>query len=80
MGVITAETVEEDSQMPANVLLHFALESLGDLSLGCLLLLCKHDHFRWTWLNRMVHSTAYRVVVIVLFNLLTSYLTVRAIG
>lgn len=66
--------------MTANVLLHFGLEGLGDLSLGCLLLLCRHDHLRWAWANRVVHSRAYQVVVIVLFNLLTSYVTVQAIG
>lgn len=66
----------------SNVLIHFGLELLGDLSLGCMLLLCKHDHFngRLAFLNRVVHSRAYQWTIIALFNLATSAITVQVVG
>lgn len=66
--------------MMTDVLVHFVLEGLGDLGLGCLLLLCKHDHLPRPWMNKVVHARAYQFTLIVLFNLLTSYLMVRAVG
>lgn len=63
-----------------DVLVHFGLEGLGDASLGCMLLLCKHDHFASPRLNRLIHSRYYKWGVLILFNLLTSYITVKAVG
>lgn len=64
------------------ILFHFGLELLGDLSLGCMLLLCRHDHFegRLAWLNRVVHSRAYRWGILLLMNFVTSAITVQIIG
>jgi hypothetical protein len=64
----------------SNILIHFGLETLGDISLGCMLLLCKHDHFNSPRLNKIVHSLAYQWTILVLFNILTAIITVQIIG
>lgn len=66
--------------MVSNVIVHFGLELLGDISLGCMLLLCKHDHLPYAWMNRVVHSRAYQWTILGLFNLITSIITVQVIG
>lgn len=60
---------------------HAGIETLGGLGVGCVLLLCSHDHFhgRFAFVNRLVHSRAYRATVIGAFYLLTSVATVFAL-
>lgn len=60
---------------------HAGIEAIGGLGVGCVLLLCHHEHFhgRLAWVNRVVHSRAYRAGVISLFYLLTSLATVLAL-
>lgn len=60
---------------------HAGIEALGGLGVGCVLLLCHHDHFhgRFAFVNRLVHSRAYRAGVISAFYVATSVATVLAL-
>ena len=60
------------------VVAHAGIEAVGGLGVGCVLLLCNHEHFhgRLAFVNRLVHSRAYRAGVIGLFYALTSLATV----
>jgi len=60
---------------------HAGIEALGGIGVGCLLLICEHDHLRGrlAFVRALARSRAYRASVIGLFYLLTSVATVALI-
>ncbi|MEJ7717469.1 MAG: hypothetical protein ACR2LY_06970 [Thermoleophilaceae bacterium] len=60
---------------------HAGIEAVGGLGVGCMLLLCHHEHFhgRLAFVNRIVHSRAYRAGMVGLFWLATSLATVLVV-
>ncbi len=60
---------------------HAGIEAVGGLCVGCVLLLCHHEHFhgRLAFVNRIVHSRAYRAGMVGLFWLATSLATVLVV-
>lgn len=65
------------SEYLLKVLIHAMLEAMG-IGVRCLALTCTHNHFtgRLAPLNRIVHSSAYRLAVQTIFILVTAALTV----